>query len=95
MITRSSSRSRRTTSSRSAAVGGQLRVNLQWSAGVPQRKGLFGRSSGGAIDLDLACLGHRPRRICGPGDLMVLLADWMEAWVVCLAHLAPRSWPVR
>jgi tellurite resistance protein TerA len=35
-------------------VGGQLRVNLQWSA--PQRKGLFGRSSGGAIDLDLACL---------------------------------------
>ena len=37
-------------------VGGQLRVNLQWSAGVPQRKGLFGRSGGGAIDLDLACL---------------------------------------
>jgi tellurite resistance protein TerA len=38
-------------------VGGQLRVNLQWSAGVPQRKGLFGRvSGGGGIDLDLACL---------------------------------------
>lgn len=39
------------------SVGGQLRVNLQWSAGQPQRKGLFGRSSGAAaIDLDLACL---------------------------------------
>jgi tellurite resistance protein TerA len=38
------------------AVGGQLRVNLRWSAGVPQRKGLFGRASGGGIDLDLACL---------------------------------------
>jgi len=39
------------------AVGGQLRVNLQWSAGAPQRKGLFGRvSGGGGIDLDLACL---------------------------------------
>ncbi|MDT7552924.1 MAG: tellurite resistance protein TerA [Pseudonocardiales bacterium] len=38
------------------AVGGQLRVNLQWSAGAPQRKGLFGRTSGGGIDLDLACL---------------------------------------
>ena len=40
------------------ATGGQLRVNLQWSAGVPQRKGLFGRLSGGdsSIDLDLACL---------------------------------------
>jgi tellurite resistance protein TerA len=37
-------------------VGGQLRINLQWSAGAPQRKGLFGRSSGAAIDLDLACL---------------------------------------
>ena len=38
------------------AVGGQLRVNLQWSSGAPQRKGLFGRASGGGIDLDLACL---------------------------------------
>lgn len=33
--------------------GGQLRVNLRWNAGKP--KGLF-RKSGGAIDLDLACL---------------------------------------
>ena len=39
------------------ALGGQLRVNLQWSAGTSQKKGLFGRlSSGGGIDLDLACL---------------------------------------
>ncbi|MBV9922150.1 MAG: tellurium resistance protein [Pseudonocardia sp.] len=41
------------------AVGGQLRVNLQWSTGAPQKKGLFGRLSAagsGAIDLDLACL---------------------------------------
>jgi tellurite resistance protein TerA len=41
-------------------VGGQLRVNLQWSTGAaPQKKGLFGRLSaagGGGIDLDLACL---------------------------------------
>jgi tellurite resistance protein TerA len=41
------------------AVGGQLRINLQWSTGAPQKKGLFGRlaaAAGGAIDLDLACL---------------------------------------
>jgi tellurite resistance protein TerA len=41
------------------ATGGQLRVNLQWSTGAaPQKKGLFGRLSGGGggIDLDLACL---------------------------------------
>ena len=39
-------------------AGGQLRVNLQWSTGAPQKKGLFGRLSAGAgaIDLDLACL---------------------------------------
>lgn len=36
-------------------AGGQLRVNLQWSVGRPQRRGLFGRSGGG-IDLDLGCL---------------------------------------
>ena len=43
--------------SKRGAAGGQLRVNLQWSAGVPQKKGLFGRlSAGGGIDLDLACL---------------------------------------
>src|SRR6185295_5807552 len=41
------------------AVGGQLRVNLQWSTGAPQKKGLFGRlaaAGAGAIDLDMACL---------------------------------------
>jgi tellurite resistance protein TerA len=39
------------------ATGGQLRVNLQWSAGAaPERKGLFGKRRGNAIDLDLACL---------------------------------------
>jgi tellurite resistance protein TerA len=41
------------------AAGGQLRVNLQWSTGAPpQKKGLFGRltGGGGGIDLDLACL---------------------------------------
>jgi tellurite resistance protein TerA len=36
--------------------GGQLRVNLQWSAGEQQSRGLFGRKRGNAIDLDLACL---------------------------------------
>ncbi|MBW0093845.1 tellurium resistance protein [Pseudonocardia sp. KRD-184] len=39
---------------------GQLRVNLQWSTGAaPQKKGLFGRltgGGGGGVDLDLACL---------------------------------------
>src|SRR5690242_19660954 len=37
---------------------GQLRVNLQWSTGAPQKKGLFGRltAGSGAVDLDLACL---------------------------------------
>jgi Uncharacterized protein involved in stress response len=40
------------------ATGGQMRVNLQWSSGQPQKKGLFSRLTGGsgAIDLDLACL---------------------------------------
>ncbi|MEJ3654791.1 tellurium resistance protein [Actinomycetes bacterium KLBMP 9759] len=39
------------------ATGGQLRVNLQWTSGAQERRGLFGgkRTSGG-IDLDLACL---------------------------------------
>jgi Uncharacterized protein involved in stress response len=38
------------------ATGGQLRVNLQWSAASgPERKGLFKRREA-AIDLDLACL---------------------------------------
>lgn len=41
---------------RGATSGGQLRVNLQWSAGAPRRTGrLFGRGGGG-IDLDLGCL---------------------------------------
>jgi tellurite resistance protein TerA len=41
------------------SAGGQLRINLQWSSGAaPQKKGLFGRltGGGGGIDLDLACL---------------------------------------
>jgi tellurite resistance protein TerA len=39
------------------ATGGQLRVNLQWTSGAQQSKGLFGRlRGGGGIDLDLACL---------------------------------------
>jgi tellurite resistance protein TerA len=40
------------------ATGGQLRVNLQWTSGATQKKGLFGRltGGGGGIDLDLACL---------------------------------------
>jgi tellurite resistance protein TerA len=38
------------------ATGGQLRVNLQWSAGEQQSRGLFGKRRGGAIDLDLGCL---------------------------------------
>ena len=40
------------------ATGGQLRVNLQWSSGAPQKRGLFSRltGGGGGIDLDLACL---------------------------------------
>jgi tellurite resistance protein TerA len=40
------------------ATGGQLRVNLQWTSGAPQKKGLFNRltGGGGGIDLDLACL---------------------------------------
>jgi tellurite resistance protein TerA len=36
--------------------GGQLRVNLQWSAGEQQSRGLFGVRRGNSIDLDLACL---------------------------------------
>jgi tellurite resistance protein TerA len=38
------------------ATGGQLRVNLQWSSGQQQSRGLFGKRKGSAIDLDLACL---------------------------------------
>ena len=38
------------------ATGGQLRVNLQWSAGEQQARGLFGKRRGNAIDLDLAFL---------------------------------------
>jgi tellurite resistance protein TerA len=37
-------------------TGGQLRINLQWSAGEQQVRGLFGKRRGNAIDLDLACL---------------------------------------
>jgi len=38
-------------------TGGQLRVNLQWSASSgPERKGLFGKRRDAGIDLDLACL---------------------------------------
>ncbi len=40
-------------------------------------------------------LGREPRSIRGPRDLMNLVAEWMEPWVVCLAHLTPRSWPLR
>lgn len=36
-------------------TGGQLRVNLQWTAGPPRRGRLFG-GGGGGIDLDLGCL---------------------------------------
>jgi tellurite resistance protein TerA len=43
--------------SKRGAAGGQLRVNLQWSAGEQQQsRGLFGKRRGNAIDLDLACL---------------------------------------
>ncbi|MHA6615603.1 TerD family protein [Pseudonocardia sp. DLS-67] len=42
------------------ATGGQLRVNLRWSAGEQQGRGLFaklrGGGGGGAVDLDLGCL---------------------------------------
>ena len=38
------------------ATGGQLRVNLQWSAGEGQSRGLFGKRRGNAVDLDLGCL---------------------------------------
>jgi tellurite resistance protein TerA len=38
------------------ATSGQLRVNLQWSAGEQQSRGLFGRRRGSSVDLDLACL---------------------------------------
>jgi transcriptional regulator with XRE-family HTH domain len=40
-------------------------------------------------------LGHRPRAILGYRDLMDLVSEWMEAWVLCLAHITPRSWPIR
>ena len=33
------------------SAGGQLRVNLQWSAGEQQSRGLFGKRRGNAIDL--------------------------------------------
>jgi tellurite resistance protein TerA len=43
--------------SKRGAAGGQLRVNLQWSAGEQQQsRGLFGKRRGNAVDLDLACL---------------------------------------
>jgi tellurite resistance protein TerA len=43
--------------SKQGATSGQLRVNLQWSAGEQrQSRGLFGRRRGSSIDLDLACL---------------------------------------
>jgi len=38
------------------ATGGQLRVNLQWSTGEQQSRGLFGRRRSSGVDLDLACL---------------------------------------
>jgi tellurite resistance protein TerA len=38
------------------SAGGQLRVNLQWSAGEQQSRGLFGKRRGNSVDLDLACL---------------------------------------
>jgi tellurite resistance protein TerA len=38
------------------ATGGALHVNLRWSAGEQQSRGLFGRRRSSAIDLDLACL---------------------------------------
>lgn len=39
------------------AAGGQLRVNLRWSAGEQQGRGLLARlRGGGAVDLDLGCL---------------------------------------
>ena len=38
------------------ATGGQLRVNLQWTKGEQQSRGLFGMRRGGGVDLDLACL---------------------------------------
>jgi tellurite resistance protein TerA len=38
------------------ATGGQLRVNLQWSAGEQQSKGLFGWRRSAGVDLDLGCL---------------------------------------
>jgi tellurite resistance protein TerA len=42
--------------SKRGATGGQLRVNLQWSAGEQQSRGLFGKLRGNSVDLDLACL---------------------------------------
>jgi tellurite resistance protein TerA len=42
--------------SKRGATGGQLRVNLQWSAGEQQSRGLFGKRRGNSVDLDLACL---------------------------------------
>ncbi len=39
------------------ATGGQLRVNLQWSAGEQQQsRGLFGKRRSSGVDLDLGCL---------------------------------------
>jgi tellurite resistance protein TerA len=38
------------------ATGGQLRVNLQWSTGQQQSRGLFGMRRSSGVDLDLACL---------------------------------------
>jgi tellurite resistance protein TerA len=42
--------------SKRGSGGGQLRVNLQWSAGEQQNRGLFGKRRAKAIELDLACL---------------------------------------
>lgn len=35
---------------------GTVAVNLNWNRGAPARKGLFGGSRSGAVDLDLGCL---------------------------------------
>jgi transcriptional regulator with XRE-family HTH domain len=40
-------------------------------------------------------LGREPKVISNVRDLADLVGEWMEPWVVCLAHLAPRSWRFR
>lgn len=37
-------------------TGGQLRINLQWTSGAQESRGLFGKRRSGGVDLDLACL---------------------------------------